>query len=131
VGLVLLAHADRELQETVIAGPLKSFTRHTLTDGELLRRVLADIRRDGYAISDRAIEEISLSVAAPVFAADDTVVAALSTVVPAGGQDPRTLVPMVKAAARGISRVLGAPSATGLPKSVRRTSIPWNANRPG
>lgn len=131
VGLVLLAHADRELQETVIAGPLKGFTRHTVIEGEQLRRKLADIRRDGYVISDRAIEEISLSVGAPVFGADDTVVAALSTVVPAGSQDPLTLVPLVKAAARGISRALGAASATGLPKSVRRTSIPFDADRPG
>jgi len=122
VGLVLLAHADRELQEQVIAGPLRRYTQYTVADGEQLRRRLADIRRDGYAISSRAIEEISLSVAAPVYGADDRVVAALSTVVPYGQYDPLTLVPLIKAATRGISRALGAPSATGLPKSVRRTS---------
>lgn len=125
VGLVLLAHADRELQESVIAGPLKRFTRHTVADGEQLRRRLADIRRDGYVISSRAIEEISLSVAAPVYGADERVAAAVSTVVPYGHYDPLTLVPLIRAAARGMSRVLGAPSATGLPKSVRRTSLPW------
>jgi DNA-binding IclR family transcriptional regulator len=128
VGQVLLAHADPELQEHVIAGPLKRYTRYTVADGEQLRRRLADIRRDGYVISSRAIEEISLSVAAPVYGADDRVVAAVSTVVPYGQQDPLTLVPLIKAAARGISRVLGAPSATGLPQCVRRTSIVWQPN---
>jgi len=128
VGLVLLAHAGHELQESVITGPLKRFTSHTIAEGEPLRRKLADIRRDGYVISDRALEEISVSIAAPVHGPDDTVTAAISTVVPYGEQDPLTLVPLVKAAARGISRVLGAPSATGLPKSVRRTSAPWRSD---
>jgi DNA-binding IclR family transcriptional regulator len=69
------------------------------------------VRRDGYAVSDGQIELIALSVAAPVRDATDEVVAAISVVVPAEGTDPRTLVPAVRAAARGISRVLGAPRA--------------------
>jgi len=36
--------------------------------------------------------------------------------VPAAGTDPRTLVPAVRAAARGISRVLGAPRPSGEPR---------------
>jgi DNA-binding IclR family transcriptional regulator len=95
----------------VLAGPLKTFTPKTIGSESELRRVLADVRRNGYAISDGQIELISLSVAAPVFAADDAVAAAISVVVPAEGTDPRTLVPAVRAAARGISRVLGAPRA--------------------
>jgi DNA-binding IclR family transcriptional regulator len=126
VGLVLLAHAGRELQEKVIAGRLKKFTEHTITDGALLRRVLAAVRRDGHAISDRQIELISMSVAAPVHGPDDTVVAALSVVVPYGEHDPMALVPAVRAAARGTSRALGAPSAVKLPRSVKRES--WQAD---
>lgn len=125
VGLALLAHADREIQEAVIAAPLKQYTERTISSGSQLRRVLADVRRDGYAISDRQIEMISLSVAAPVYGPDDRVAAAISAVVPYGEQDPMTLVPLVRAAARGISRALGAPNASGLPTSVRRTSAPW------
>src|SRR5215469_16796043 len=41
VGLVLLAHAPRAVQETVLAAPLKRFTPHTITDPGVLRRVLA------------------------------------------------------------------------------------------
>lgn len=111
VGLVLLAHAPAEVQEEVLAGPLKTFTPKTIASPVLLRRVLADIRRDGHVISDGQVELVALSVAAPVRDATDEVVAAISVVVPAEGTDPRTLVPAVRAAARGISRVLGAPRA--------------------
>ncbi len=111
VGLVLLAHAPAEVQEEVLAGPLKTFTPKTIASPVLLRRVLADVRRDGHVISDGQVELVALSVAAPVRDATDEVVAAISVVVPAEGTDPRTLVPAVRAAARGISRVLGAPRA--------------------
>jgi DNA-binding IclR family transcriptional regulator len=119
VGLVLLAHASPEAQERALARPLKRYTAKTIDSAATLRRVLADVRRDGYAISDGQIELVALSVAAPVHGPDDSVVAALSVVVPARGTDPRALVPVVRAAARGISRVLGAPSVR-LPRSVRR-----------
>jgi DNA-binding IclR family transcriptional regulator len=109
VGLVLLANAPADVQEAVLAGPLKRYTVRTISSPEKLRRVLADVRRDGVAISDRQIELVSLSVAAPVHGPEDTVIAAISVVVPADGPDPRTLVPAVRAAARGISRTLGAP----------------------
>jgi DNA-binding IclR family transcriptional regulator len=111
VGLVLLAHAPADVQEEVLAGPLKVYTPKTISSPDRLRHVLADVRRDGYAISDGQIELIALSVAAPVFGADDSVVAAISIVVPSEGTDPHTLVPAVRAAARGVSRVLGAPRA--------------------
>jgi DNA-binding IclR family transcriptional regulator len=70
------------------------------------------------------IDLAALSVAAPVRGEDDTVVAALSVVVPSpsagGGIEPRTLVPAVRAAARGISRSLGAPTAARSDAVLRR-----------
>lgn len=111
VGLVLLAFAPPETQERVLAAPLKRYSEKTITSAGTLRRVLADVRRDGVSISDGQIELDALSVAAPVYGPDDTVVAAISIVVPSPGNDPRSLVPAVRAAARGISRVLGAPRA--------------------
>ena len=109
VGLVLLAHADPELQEQVLAAPLKRYTAKTMCEPEEVRRVLADVRRTGVAVSDRQIELVALSVAAPVHGHRGDVVAALSVVVPAATSDARAYVPVVRAAARGISRVLGAP----------------------
>lgn len=115
VGLVLLANAPAEVQEEVLSRPLKAYTSKTISSPERLRRVLADVRRDGFVISDRQVELVSRSVAAPVYGRDDTVVAAISIVVPAEGVDLRTLVPAVRAAARGISRSLGAPRALRQP----------------
>jgi DNA-binding IclR family transcriptional regulator len=120
VGLVLLGYADRALQEEVLAKPLRRYSPKTISSANELRRALADVRRDGFAISEGQIGLNAVSVAAPIFGPDDTVIAALSVVVPTEGGDPRSLVPVVRAAARGISRVLGAPSARRLPTSVRR-----------
>ena len=82
-GLVLLAHAPIEVQDRVLGAPLARFTRHTITDPRRLRRVLADVRRDGFVVSDRQIETISASVAAPVRDRTGRVVAAVSLVFPA------------------------------------------------
>jgi DNA-binding IclR family transcriptional regulator len=109
VGLVLLAHAPAELQERVLAGPLRRYTPKTRCDPGELRRVLAEVRRTGVAVTDGQIELVALSVAAPVFGQRGEVAAALSVVVPAEGTDPRAYVPAVRAAARAISRALGAP----------------------
>ncbi len=106
VGLVLLAHTPAAFQERVLAGPLRRCTPRTVTDPEQVRRTLADVRRTGVAVSDRQIELVSQSVAAPVRGRDGTVVAALSVVVPAVA-DARTYVPAVRAAGRGVSRALG------------------------
>lgn len=105
-GLVLLAHAPAEVREEMLSRPLRRYTPRTITSPEELRRVLAAIRRDGFVISDRQAELVSLSVAAPVYGPEDTVVAAISIVAPAAGTEPRTLVPAVRATARGISRAL-------------------------
>ncbi|PRX44725.1 IclR family transcriptional regulator [Prauserella shujinwangii] len=120
VGLVLLAYARPEVQEQVLAAPLKRYSPGTLATPESLRRALADVRRDGFAISDGQIEPHVISVAAPVYGADDTVRAAISIVVPKEGTDARSLVPAVRAAARGISRVLGAPRATRVAHDAHR-----------
>ena len=106
VGLVLLAAAPAELQEQVLAGPLKRYTPWTITDPGQLRRVLADVRRSGVAVSDRQVTADAVSVAAPI-TERDTVVAALSIVVRGDGPAAvRAMAPSVRAAARAISRTL-------------------------
>jgi DNA-binding IclR family transcriptional regulator len=110
VGLVLLAAAPVAVQEAVLAGPLKRFTPKTIVSSGELREALARVRRDGYAISDRQIEMITYSVAAPVRGADGDVVAAVSVVVPTGTRTD-TVVPAVRTCGLAISRALGWASA--------------------
>ncbi|MER6088072.1 IclR family transcriptional regulator [Streptomyces bluensis] len=113
VGLALLAHSDPASQEEYCAGPLAGFTPYTLTDGARLRRVLAEVRRTGAAVSSRQVTDDALSVAAPVRGRDSTVVAAVSVVVPEAGAQVPALIPAVRLAARGISRALGWQPGTG------------------
>lgn len=105
VGLVLLAHAPADLQDDVLARTLPRFTRHTVTDPRRLRRILADVRRDGHAVSVCQIETVSLSVAAPVRDRSRRVVAAVSVVAPSTA-DPKTYLGPVREAGRAVSRRL-------------------------
>ncbi|NUT28694.1 MAG: IclR family transcriptional regulator [Streptomyces sp.] len=107
VGLALLAHSAPDTQEEYCAGPLASFTPYTVTDPARLRRMLAEVRRTGVAVSSRQVTDDALSVAAPVRGPGGVVVAAVSVVVPQADAQVPVLVPAVRLAARGISRGLG------------------------
>ncbi|MFE7650935.1 IclR family transcriptional regulator [Streptomyces phaeoluteigriseus] len=107
VGLALLAHSPPDVQAAYCEAPLEACTDHTLTDPQRLRRVLAEVRRTGVAVSSRQVTDDALSVAAPVRGPDGAVVAAVSVVVPYADARVPVLVPAVRLAARGISRALG------------------------
>jgi DNA-binding IclR family transcriptional regulator len=109
VGLVLLAHAPVDVQEEVLTGPVERFTPLTVTDPGELRRMLADVRTSGFAVSDRQVTMDALSVAAPVHDARGAVVAAVSLVVRHGSASPHTLAPLLRTSARAISRALAQP----------------------
>ncbi|MFI9168720.1 IclR family transcriptional regulator [Streptomyces lincolnensis] len=114
VGLALLAYGDPALQEQYCAGPLAAFTPYTITEPGRLRRVLAEVRRSGVAVSDRQVTDDALSVAAPVRGPHGQLVAAVSVVVPQESAQVPALIPAVRLAARGISRALGwQPETSG------------------
>jgi DNA-binding IclR family transcriptional regulator len=127
VGLVLLAHAPVELQEEILGRPLESFTSWTYSSGRELRQVLADVRRCGYAISDRQISPAYVSVAAPIRGPGNTVVAALSLIVPHTEPHGLSVAHLVQATARGISRELGSRPYSS--SDIRKGG--WSANRQG
>jgi DNA-binding IclR family transcriptional regulator len=110
-GQVLLAFADRESQDELLAAPLRRFTADTITSVGDLRRVLAEVRRTGVAIAENQLTPDALAVAVPVRGRRDEVVAALGVTVQRGTVPSHALVPALAATARGISRALGAPSA--------------------
>jgi DNA-binding IclR family transcriptional regulator len=109
VGLVLLAHAPRDVQEEVLSGPIERFTPLTVVDPARLRRMLADVRTSGFAVSDRQVTMDALSVAAPVHDGRD-VVAAVSLVVRHGSASAHALAPLLRTSARAISRALAQPA---------------------
>ncbi|MDD7969344.1 IclR family transcriptional regulator [Actinomycetospora lemnae] len=106
VGLVLLAHAPTEIQDDVLGGRIERYTERTVTDPARLRRMLADVRTNGFSISDRQVTTDSLSVGAPIHDHLGQVVAAVSLVVRHGTASPHTLAPLVRTSARAISHAL-------------------------
>jgi DNA-binding IclR family transcriptional regulator len=108
IGQVLLAFAPRDIQEAVLADELTAFTPHTYTDRTVLDRVLVDIRRTGYAVSDRQVDMVNTSVAAPVRGADGSVFASLSLAFPHGEADVQGMTHLVRLTAGSISRALAA-----------------------
>lgn len=80
-GLVLLAFADPDVRERVLARPLRAVSPETVTDAPTLRSLLAAIRRRGYIAAAGSIEAVSTGVAVPVRDRGE-VVAALSVVLP-------------------------------------------------
>lgn len=75
---VLLAYADDEIREALLAGELRPYTPYTLVDPGQLRSRLAEIRANGFHISRADVDEAGFSIAAPVFGHDNEIVAALS-----------------------------------------------------
>jgi DNA-binding IclR family transcriptional regulator len=113
VGLVLLAFAESAFQEHMLAQPLMHEPERVPVSPAALRRTLAEIRREGVATLRRRVPQSLVSVAAPIFGADDRIAAALSVVVPVENAEPRLLGPAVRTAARSISRGLGASRSIG------------------
>src|SRR3954454_21071517 len=114
-GRVLFAFADPAFQEELLAQPLMHQPENVAVSPAALRRTLAESGREGLASLPRRAADPLVSVAAPIFGADDKVAAALSVVVPQENAEPRLLGPAVRTAARSISRGLGARRSIGVP----------------
>ena len=108
IGQVLLAFAPDEVREEVLNGPLTKYTPNTYTDRATLERVLADIRRTGFAVSDRQVDASHVGVAAPIRGADGRVVAAVSVALTDGDPHVKGMVDIVRITATSISRALAA-----------------------
>ncbi|MDQ0689304.1 IclR family transcriptional regulator [Arthrobacter sp. W4I7] len=126
VGQVLLAYSAPDVLEELLAQPAgaeQGAEQGTEPEaergaGELsaadLRAVLAGVKQSGAAVVRRTQPSRTVSVAAPIYSAGGDVLAALSIVVPDAVTPAHELVPLVRAAARAISRSLGhQPTASG------------------
>lgn len=109
-GKVLLAYLAKPLQDRMIEAGFNRFTPATVTDGRVLRRQLAQVHLDGYAITAEEYEVGLNAVAAPVFGARGLAIAAVSVSGPAYrlpvAEVARTAGAVIAAAAR-ISERMG------------------------
>lgn len=110
-GQVLLAFESPDVVEEYLKGPLAQVSGRTVTDADDLRGLLAEIRRDGFAVSRAELQSDNGSIAVPVFDKDGHVVASLSAVLPLQHLDePTTGVgqrELLTATAVAISEALG------------------------
>ncbi|HTA04528.1 MAG TPA: IclR family transcriptional regulator [Streptosporangiaceae bacterium] len=119
-GLVLLAFADRELQEAAMRRPLERYTRLTVTDPAQLRRKLAQVRQSGYAVAVGQITLPDLVVAVPVHDPFGGLAAAISVVVEAARARPQALARMLTDASTEITRRLATQSEQPLASRAHR-----------
>lgn len=79
-GHVLLAHTSPAFIDRFLAAPLRSFTPHTITDPQELRRRLDEVRDQGFAETVRDIRPTTASVAAPIRDVNGVVTAAITLI---------------------------------------------------
>lgn len=109
-GKVMLAYSDPKMVESVISKGLEPYTKNTITDPDKLRKVLAEIREQGYAISSEEIFEGVTSIAAPVRDYTGKVIASVNIVGPLQRLNRNTIPSNIKkvvAAGNEISEKLG------------------------
>lgn len=109
-GKVLLAHVSPGHFRELTDRPLRRFTDQTVTDLNVLRAVLEEVRQRGYATAVDEFEAGLTAVAAPIKGQDGVVVASLSASGPSfriPGDRVADLAGLVTTAACEISRRLG------------------------
>lgn len=108
--ILLLAHAPKDIRETVLAEPLEPFTAATLIDPDDLRTRLDMIRADGFHIAINDLDEGAFSIAAPIRGASHDVIASVSVAGAMARYDEarrRRYLGLVEGAAAEISGKLG------------------------
>ncbi|SFM75550.1 IclR family transcriptional regulator C-terminal domain-containing protein [Variovorax sp. OV329] len=111
MGRLLLGELpDDEVKARIAASGVEAFTKHTLTDPEVILARVQQARRQGWCVVNQELEEGLISIAAPITDRAGRMVAALNI----SGQANRTsakvmqesMLPPLLAAARQISSLL-------------------------
>src|SRR5690606_1909318 len=101
-----LANAQPQWRDRILAGPHERYTPATVTDPRALTLELERVRTEGYATTDEEFEEGLSAAAAPVYAADGEVIAAIGISGPSYRLDARALrelAPVVREAGQRAS----------------------------
>lgn len=88
LGKVLLAGAPKEVIADFLEDDLVPLTDHTITDRDVFRSELANVRRSGFAVDDREHRQDLRCVAVPILSQSGKTVAAISACGPAGRLEP-------------------------------------------
>lgn len=110
-GLLLVALRDNSFLEHWLAGrDLKSYTSFTITQAAKLRTALAQIRQQGWALSEQQLELGYRGIAVPLRDSKGEAVAALSVTMPTGHESSEAAVarvlPVLRDAAQTMRNLL-------------------------
>ncbi|MFZ3555855.1 IclR family transcriptional regulator [Streptomyces sp. BH055] len=114
VGKVLLAHANHDLLDRILAQGLPAYTDRTVTAPDQLRSQLAQCRETGVAVIREETTAGVDSVGTRILDPQGEVVAALSVVVASGSVDLHAMRPALIASGLAISRRLGWQPSAGV-----------------
>lgn len=117
-GLAILAFSPPEVQERLLTGPWDRFTLRWGVTAEDLRRRLAQAQVDGYVHLAGVTAPGSSGTSAPVFGPGGRVLGALSIVAAQEEINLSVQLPILLAAARGLSRQMGFGAHQGVPRPV-------------
>lgn len=112
-GKCIMAFKSESWLEDYIARhvPFHRYTQFTLTDPEQIRQAMAQIRQNGYALDKREHHDNLICVGAPVFDAQNNVIAAISVSAPSyrfTEEQAMQIAPIVKECAQAASARLGS-----------------------
>ncbi len=108
---VILAYLPKAERERILAlTDFKRYTDFTVTDPEHLRAILSEIRRVGYHVGDRDLDEDAMGISAPIFDDDGQIAGAVGVAAPAVRLTEAELersINLVREVTAAISRELG------------------------
>ncbi|WP_306214513.1 IclR family transcriptional regulator [Actinoplanes sp. RD1] len=113
VGKALLAHSPAELLDRVLSTPLRRLAPRTIVDAGMLRAQLGVARAKAIAYEYEESGVGVACVAAPVFDADRSVVAAISVTGPVPGFTPPLHASSVGAAAAAVTAAISRRGTLG------------------
>jgi len=115
-GKVFLAFLPDAEREHLLSRPLESHTANTITSPEELRRQLAEVRKNGYAMDDEELEVGVRAIAVPIHSREGEVVAAMSIPGPTSRMTRERVAELVAAlleASAAISARMGWSGSAG------------------
>jgi DNA-binding IclR family transcriptional regulator len=108
LGKSLLAYSPQTTVDKLLKAPLEAITEKTIIDPEVLRRELASIRKQGYALDNEEITRGIMCVAAPVFGFYEEMICAISITFPAYINDDRGIKPEISAVKKFTDLITGS-----------------------
>lgn len=116
-GLAVLAFGPETLRDTILTGPLRAHTDHTVTDPRALRDLIAETQITGVSQLSGAFDAEVASQGAALYGDAGTVIGAISVAIPASRATPDKLESVADTlllAAAEASRSLGGSYPTHL-----------------